>query len=377
MLRRAMRTCALACVTFVVPLTSADAKPVVEVAFVLDTTGSMGQLIEAAKRKIWSIATSILDSSPDAEIRMGLVAYRDIGDEYITKTFDLTTDIQDIYAHLLEFKAQGGGDWPESVNEALHVAVTKLAWSENSRSIAVEPATTRILFLVGDAPPHMDYPQDTKYPEVMKMARERGIVVNAVQAGRARDTERVWREIAQLGNGQYIPIPQDGGAVVVIDTPYDSDIIALQTRVNATVVPYGSAAQRNSVAQKTAQVGAAAPSSASDMVSFFNKRGKNSAAAEAVTGEGDLVADVASGRQTLDGLPDETLPTDLRQVEKSDRKAYLDKKLTERNELNQLLSNLVAKRDEYIAAERNKKPVKTGDSFDRAVETTLRAQIQR
>jgi hypothetical protein len=193
----------------------------------------------------------------------------------------------------------------------------------------------------------------------------------------ARDTERVWREIAQLGNGQYIPIPQDGGAVVVIDTPYDSDIIALQTRVNATVVPYGSAAQRNSVAQKTAQVGAAAPSSASDMVSFFNKRGKNSAAAEAVTGEGDLVADVASGRQTLDGLPDETLPTDLRQVEKSDRKAYLDKKLTERNELNQLLSNLVAKRDEYIAAERNKKPVKTGDSFDRAVETTLRAQIQR
>jgi von Willebrand factor type A domain len=377
MLRRAMRACALACLPFVVPLASADAKPVVEVAFVLDTTGSMGQLIEAAKRKIWSIATSILDSSPDAEVRMGLVAYRDIGDEYVTKTFDLTTDIQDIYAHLLEFKAQGGGDWPESVNEALHVAVTKLAWSGNSRSIAVEPATTRILFLVGDAPPHMDYPQDTKYPEVVKMAQERGIVVNAVQAGGARDTERVWREIAQLGNGQYIPIPQDGGAVVVIDTPYDSDIVALQKRVNATVVPYGSAAQRNSVAQKTAQVGAAAPSSASDMVSFFNKRGKNSTAAEAVTGDGDLVADVAAGRQTLDGLPDETLPTDLRQVEKSDRKAYLDKKLAERNELNQLLSNLVAKRDEYIAAERNKKPVKTGDSFDRAVETTLRAQIQR
>src|SRR5262249_38675156 len=84
------------------------AKPVVEVAFVLDTTGSMGPLIEGAKRKIWSIATAIIDENPTAEIRMGLVAYRDIGDEYVTKTFNLTTDIQDLYANLLELKARGG-----------------------------------------------------------------------------------------------------------------------------------------------------------------------------------------------------------------------------------------------------------------------------
>jgi hypothetical protein len=210
----------------------------------------------------------------------------------------------------------------------------------------------------------------------MAMARERGIVVNAVQAGGARDTERVWREIAQMGNGEYIPIPQNGGAVVVIDTPFDSDIVALQKRVNATVVPYGSAAQRDSVARKTAQVGAAAPSSASDMASFFSKRGKGLPTAEAVTGDGDLVADVAAGRQTLDGLPDETLPNDLQQIDKSERRAYLDKKLAERNELSQHLADLVKKRDDYIAAERMKKPVKMGDSFDRAVETTLRAQIR-
>ncbi|HEX3161266.1 MAG TPA: VWA domain-containing protein, partial [Pseudolabrys sp.] len=82
-------------------------KPVVEVAFVLDTTGSMGALIEGAKRKIWSIATAIVDANPDAEVRMGLVAYRDIGDDYVTKTFPLTKDIQDIYANLLELKARG------------------------------------------------------------------------------------------------------------------------------------------------------------------------------------------------------------------------------------------------------------------------------
>ena len=62
--------------------------------------------------------------------------------------------------------------------------------------------------------------QDMKYPEVLAIARERDIIVNAVQAGGARDTERVWREIAQMGHGRYIPIPQDGGQIVIIETPY-------------------------------------------------------------------------------------------------------------------------------------------------------------
>src|SRR6478736_10175985 len=116
-------------------------KPVVEVAFVLDTTGSMGALIEGAKRKIWSIATAIVDANPDAEVRMGLVAYRDIGDEYVIRRFELTTDIQDLYASLLELRAKGGGDWPESVNEALDVAVNKLAWTSGDE-------VRRIVFLV-------------------------------------------------------------------------------------------------------------------------------------------------------------------------------------------------------------------------------------
>ena len=103
---------ALATLPLSAAFSAAVARPTVEVAFVLDTTGSMGGLIEGAKRKIWSIATAIVDSNPDAEIRMGLVAYRDIGDDYVTRTFDLTTDIQDLYGNLLELRAHGGGDWP-------------------------------------------------------------------------------------------------------------------------------------------------------------------------------------------------------------------------------------------------------------------------
>ena len=71
-----------------------QARARVEVAFVLDTTGSMAGLIDGAKRKIWSIATTIVEANPNAEVRMALVAYRDRGDDYVTRTYDLTTDIQ-------------------------------------------------------------------------------------------------------------------------------------------------------------------------------------------------------------------------------------------------------------------------------------------
>jgi len=344
-------------------------KPVVEVAFVLDTTGSMGPLIEAAKRKIWSIATAVVDANPDAEIRMGLVAYRDIGDDYVTKTYPLTTDIQDLYANLLELRARGGGDWPENVNEALLAAVTKLDWTQG-------PEICRIMFLVGDAPPHMDYAQDVKYPEVLHTARERDIVVNAVQAGGARDTERVWHAIAQMGHGRYIPIPQDGGHLVVIETPYDREIIELQGDINGTVIPYGPRRQRSDVEQKIRQVAAAPRSVATDMAGYMSRNAAKTAG-EVITGAGDLVADIKAGRQKLDTVKDEDLPDSVRKMSSAERQDFIDKQLAKRKALNERMATLVKQRDAYVLDHVKKSPSGLADSFDRAVEATLRAQIKR
>ncbi|MBN8982835.1 MAG: VWA domain-containing protein [Rhizobiales bacterium] len=369
-----MRAQILVLAFFMLPaisISKANAKPTVEVAFVLDTTGSMGGLIEGAKRKIWSIATTIVDTNPDADIRMALVAYRDIGDDYVTKTFDLTLDIQDIYGNLLALNARGGGDWPESVNEALDVTVNKLKWSKNDDA-------RRIVFLVGDAPPHMDYAQDTKYPVTLKVAKQRDIIVNAVQAGTASDTARVWQDIAQLGNGRYIPIPQDGGEVVMIETPYDEDIIILQRDINGTVIPYGPPKLQKRTEDKTrqlAQVAAAAPSAASDMASYLNKRARVSS--EAVTGDGDLVSDISSGREQLASLKDEYLPENLRNLPAGKRQAEIDKQMQNRKALNDRLTALVQKRDAFIAEKRKTANPAKPASFDRVVEDTLKAQIKR
>ena len=93
-----------------------QSKPRIEVCFVLDTTGSMGGLIEGAKQKIWSIANEMISAQPTPELKLGLIGYRDRGDEYVVISFSLTDDIDAIYAHLREFQACGGGDGPESVN---------------------------------------------------------------------------------------------------------------------------------------------------------------------------------------------------------------------------------------------------------------------
>lgn len=85
------------------------AKPVVDVVFVLDSTGSMGELIAGAKEKIWSIANGIVGQKPTPTVRIGLLSYRDRGDAYVTKMFDLTEDIDTVFRNLRSFEAGGGG----------------------------------------------------------------------------------------------------------------------------------------------------------------------------------------------------------------------------------------------------------------------------
>ena len=178
-------------------------RPRVEVVFVLDTTGSMSGLIKAAKEKIWSIATTLASAQPAPEIRMGLVAYRDRGDSYVTRVVDLSDDLDTLYANLMDLKAHGGGDGPESVNQALHDAVQGISWSQDQNAY-------KVVFLVGDAPPHMDYQDDVKYPQTIAAAQKKGIEINAVQCGQNSSTTREWQTIAQLAKGSYFSVDQEG-----------------------------------------------------------------------------------------------------------------------------------------------------------------------
>src|SRR5262249_31205024 len=227
-----------------VPTTAApekvkDTRPNVEVVFCHDTTGRMGGLIEGAKQKIWSISNQIVAGKPTPNLKVGLLAYRDRGDVYITKLTELTDDLDRIYANIKEYKAEGGGDTPESVNQALNEAVTKFKWSDDKD-------TLKIIFLVGDAPPHMDYKDDIKYPETCKLAVEKGIVINAVQCGADPECTKVWREIADKVGGGFVQIAQDGATVRVL-TPYDKRLADINAELENSTLVYGSKEKQKEV----------------------------------------------------------------------------------------------------------------------------------
>jgi Mg-chelatase subunit ChlD len=357
----------LALLAATVPAASAPQRERVEVVFALDTTGSMVELIDGAKRKIWSIASTIVDANPDADIAMALVAYRDRGDEYVVQTTPLSEDVQGLYSKLIKLQADGGGDTPESVNEALDKAVGGMQWTSGDH-------VKRIVFLVGDAPPHMDYPQERQYPAILKQANERKIVVNAVQAGDMIETVPVWKEIAQYGHGRYIPIPQSGGEITIIVTPYDDEILRLQRSLDESVLPYGGRDKRAETEGKMKEKAAAPSSTQIENSKFYSKRASKR---EVITGGGDLIGDVANKAVDLDRLKDEELPDILQGKTKAEIQTMIGEKLAARQKLEGEMADLIAKRDAFTVEEKKKTvTAKKRDSFDEVVEDTLKEQLR-
>lgn len=349
----------------VIPAPSAQAGQIVEVAFILDTTGSMADLIDGAKKKIWSIANTIIDTNPDATIRMALIAYRDRGDEYVLKTYPLSTDVQSLYAKLIKLEADGGGDQPESVNEALDKGIRSLQWDQGAN-------VRRIVFLVGDAPPHMDYRNAPKYPQVLKQANQKNIIVNAVQAGDDGTTRTVWKDIARLGQGRYIQIPQDGGQIQHVETPYDDEILRYQAQLDNTVLPYGSRQIREAVAGKMATKSMGSKESQVENSRYYSKK---SGKKEVVTGGGDLISDVAEGQVKISAIKSEDLPAVLQNKTAEEQKQIVDEYAGTRKQLEGKITSLVKSRDAYIEKQRASAPAKV-DSFDTAVKASLREQLK-
>ncbi len=171
--------------------------PRIDVVFTLDATGSMADEIEPVKEKIRELVAEIAAGTPTPDVRFGLVAYRDRGDEYVTRVFPLTRDIDDLVASLDRIQAGGGGDGPESVNEALHVALTRSGWDTAAN-------TAKILFLIGDAPPHLDYPQDYDFRQEARNASKSGITIHPIScSGNTADGIGIFREIASITGGEF------------------------------------------------------------------------------------------------------------------------------------------------------------------------------
>lgn len=338
----------------------------IEVAFVLDVNGSMSDLIDGAKRKIWSIVNTIIDINPEADIRIALITYRDWGaGSYEINSVDMTEDVQGLYSKLVKF---GDRERPKSFNQALDRSVQELEWTKGKNA-------KRIAFLVGDAPFQTDDPNDPPYPQVLKRAQDEKITFNTVQVGENPDTAKLWQKIAQMGQGHYFTIPQDGGRVTVIETPLDHDILVLQQMIDKTIIPYGSSLKQAELRTKL-ETKAKAPASVQvDNSRYYSKKGGSK---EAITGGGDLVADVKNGVRKLDLIKDFDLPENLRGKSIDEKQVFLDQQSQKRGKLEIAMTELIKERDIYLADQATTQPRKENDtqSLDKVVTETLRDQLK-
>ena len=179
-------------------------RPRLDLVFLVDATGSMGDEIAKLKNSMRAVAAQIAQLPTTPDVCYGLVTYRDRGDAYLTRSHDFTHDLGAFQSALAQAQAAGGGDTPEALNEALHETVHGLSWRHNA---------VRLVVLVADAPPHLDYcttPASQQaicpmYDRDMQAALAKGIKLFAVGAsGLDPSGEFIFRQMAQYTAGRFV-----------------------------------------------------------------------------------------------------------------------------------------------------------------------------
>ncbi len=342
--------------------------PVIDVVFVLDTTGSMEGLIDTAKEKIWSIANTMTSAQQAPDIRIGLVAYRDRGEDYITQIVDLSDDIDSVYATLMDFEAEGGGDGPESVNQALHDAINKMSWSQNRQAY-------QTVFLVGDAEPHMDYPNDTLFPEVLAQAKQKNIIVNAIQCGNETATTKYWQQIASIGGGRYFQVEQAGGAIAIV-TPFDEAIANLSSNLDDTRLYYGSSEDKARMHDKVVATEKLFRESSTTSRARRGVFNSTASGKKNQLGDNELVEAVTSGSVSLEELEQDDLPKPLQAMKPEEQRKEIANIAKQRKELERQISELASERNLYLK-EKVESDGDTANSLDQLLYDTVREQAAK
>ena len=174
-----------------------------DLLFLVDTTGSMSEEINRVRDTIQSVSAQIRRLPARPSLRLGIVLYRDREDEYVTRRRPFTTDVDAFQKALADVRADGGGDEPEDLNAGLQQAVEAMDWTPEN--------AVRMMFVIADAPPHLDYHEEYDYFLAAQRSVEKGIQVVGVSTMGTNDTgEFVFRQLALLTQGRFVFVTRGG-----------------------------------------------------------------------------------------------------------------------------------------------------------------------
>jgi hypothetical protein len=332
----------------------------VDLAICLDISGSMDGLIDSARQNLWAVVNDLARLQPTPQLRVALLTFgcsaHDAEKGWVKVETDFTTDLDAVSQKLFALGTNGGDEYVARVVQA---ALGELQWSKESGAL-------QLLFVAGNEAATQDPKVDAG--AMSKAAIARGIVVNTIYCGDPMDQiAPAWREVAKLADGQFAAIQQNNS--VAIPTPFDQQLQALSTSLNATYVPYG--AQRgawveNQVAQDSnASVlnpAAAAQRCQTKASGLYNCAGW------------DLVDACEDAKFDLAAVKKEDLDEALRKLTLDELKAHVAAKKAQRAEIKAKVEAVGKQRDAFLAEELKKLGAAGDQRFEKAVLESVRAQ---
>ena len=317
-------------------------KPLVQIAVLLDTSGSMEGLIEQAKGQLWKIVNEFLKAKQDGQTPEVQVALYEYGKSslspqsgWIRQIVPLSTDLDKISEELFALKTNGGEEYCGWV---IKDAVANLEWSN-------DPKVYRAILIAGNEP-FTQGPEN--YANSCKAAIAKGILVNTIHCGGMGEGIRTkWQDGATLADGKYMVIDHNR-AVVHIEAPQDKELAKLSADLNQTYLAYGSSGRMAAERQSAQDLNVATLAPASGAVV---QRAVAKASANYMNSSWDLVDAVKSKDFKLAEVKSDALPAEMQKMTEPERKEFVEKKAKERGELQAKIQKLNSEREKYVAAQ--------------------------
>jgi len=338
-------------------------KPLVQIAILLDTSGSMDGLIEQAKSQLWRIVNEFAKAKQDGvtpEVQVALYEYGKSSlsqsSGWVRRIQPLTTDLDKISEELFALRTNGGDEYCGWV---IRDAVNDLAWSAASDAY-------KAIFIAGNEP----FTQGpVNYAESCKAAITKGIIVNTIHCGaEAEGINTKWKDGADLADGKYLVIDQNR-AVVSIEAPQDKELAKLGVELNKTYLAYGVEGRSGAGRQISQDVAVATLAPASGAVA---QRAVAKASAHYRNSSWDLVDAMKEQKADVTQLKAEELPAEMQKLKPEERKAYVETKSKERAEMQTKINDLNREREKFVAA--RMKEVAGTNTLDAVVIAAVREQ---
>lgn len=336
----------------------------VQLAILLDTSGSMSGLIEQTKTQLWKVVNTFIGAKQNGQVPFVEVALYEYGSggtpHYLRAIQPLTRDLDQISEDLFALKTRGGTEYCGAV---IAEASKQLKWDDS-------PDVYKAIFIAGNEP-FTQGPIDPS--EACKAAIAKGIIVNTIHCGGEQaGVQGGWKSGALLADGSFLVIDHNA-AVVHIEAPQDAQIVALNEKLNKTYIAYGEKGREKAVAQTVQDKNAKNNQKSGAAVS----RAVTKASQNYWNASWDLVDRSTEKDFDWAALKDEELPEEMRKLDLEGRKKFVADKKAERARITKEIQNLNEARNKFVAEKRKEAAGEGTETLDTAVTKTVRDQATK